>query len=91
MALGHIESVNLDRVRIDARRRDALGEQYGLSIAVSEVLNFQYEDARYVPSEETEAAQRAKFYDGFLFFKFINGDCYIWARKTSDELPMDIP
>jgi hypothetical protein len=87
MVLGRIERVDSEWIIVDGRSRDRKGERYGLTLAVDDVLGFNFEDARYIPADQPEAAKKAEMYDGFLFFQLEWCMCSIWAIKLPDELP----
>jgi hypothetical protein len=57
----------------------------GLMFNPSDADELSFHDWRDAPAEHAEQLQAA--YEGFIFLRFRNGHCEVYAAKTPDELP----
>ena len=57
----------------------------GLMFNPSDAHELSFQDWRDAPAEHAEQLQEA--YEGFIFLRFRDGHCEVYAAKTPDELP----
>jgi hypothetical protein len=83
-AIGRLEHVDAQPVRIDARSIDRIGHHRGLLLDLSEAKGFNFHDSRDAPPDYAEQLQQA--YEAFLFIELDGCLCEIYAAKTGDEI-----
>jgi hypothetical protein len=84
--VGRIEALTPSSVRIDAQsvsRR--FGANAGLLLNLAEVIRFEFEDSRALPTGE-DMAQFRQNYEGFLLMTFPGFSAQILAVRTDDEI-----
>jgi hypothetical protein len=89
MILGRIEQIDAEWIKIDGQSRDRLGRQYGLTIALDEVIRFSFEDKRFVEQAERrpQVLESVKqVFDSFLFVELDWCTCTIAVFNLPDEL-----
>ncbi|MFZ3212026.1 MAG: hypothetical protein WA188_10965 [Terriglobales bacterium] len=84
-AVGRIEVLTGDSLRVDARSLYKFGEQAAMFVSFQEALTFHFEDWRDAPEEFSKPLHDN--YDSLIFIEFATGHCEIYALKRSDELP----
>jgi hypothetical protein len=82
-ALGRIEHLDNESVRIDAGSIRKIGRRNALTLEFSEAMTFRFEDWRDAPPDLAEEIRQT--FESFLFIELGNCNCELYAAKTGDE------
>lgn len=77
--VGRITELEIDSVRVTA------APHCGVLFTLSDALELNFQDWRDAPAEDAQQLKEA--YEAFLFVRFHDCNCEVYALKTVDELP----